>query len=60
MLKTGLLCCVLGFGILFASSPPNAQSLNYVGEVNFPNTPFIGNPNFLVGGSDVWGYTAPN
>ncbi|HLT46196.1 MAG TPA: choice-of-anchor B family protein [Rubricoccaceae bacterium] len=57
---TGRLLILFAAAALVAAAP-RAQILEHVGTVEFPNQPFSEQePDYRVGGSDVWGYTAPD
>jgi choice-of-anchor B domain-containing protein len=45
---------------LFALNAADAQSLDHIGTVEFETTGFPNDDTYRVGGSDVWGYTAPD
>ena len=44
----------------FICAPVQAQNLEHIGTVEFETTGFVNDENYRVGGSDVWGYTAPD
>ena len=46
-------------GALLLSPSLSAQTLDHIGTVEFETTGFLDDDEYRVGGSDVWGYTAP-